>query len=194
MSIIVVDNFYNDPDAVRDFALKQEFNLTGGFPAVRGGYYFPEETLENIKSIIKPFGGAITGWTGNYGVFQLCKAEDRSWIHGDAKLEDPSGMGVWAGVVYLTPDAPMTAGTCFYKHKETGKRIKDEPFFHSPDSEKLHWDSIDYTKWELADSVANVYNRAIFYRGDMFHCAGHYFGHTKENARLTQTFFFFTQK
>ena len=34
---ICIDNFYSDPDIIRDFALKQEFHksLTGGWPGTR---------------------------------------------------------------------------------------------------------------------------------------------------------------
>lgn len=193
MTLLVIDNFYPNPDLVRDFALSQEFNLTGAFPAVRGGYYLPDQTVEKIQKLIKPMSGEIVMWTGDYGVFQLCTAFDRSWIHADNRKTDPQDLQIWAGVVYLTPDAPLTAGTKFYRHKETQLPVKSFYFQSVVKEDQYKKEVYDFTKWEEVDTVANVYNRAIFYRGDRFHIANHYFGHTKEDARLTQTFFFFTE-
>ena len=51
----------------------------------------------------------------------------------------------------------------------------------------------DFTKWELVDRFANVYNRLILYRGEYFHTSLDYFGTNKENGRLFQTFFFDTE-
>mgnify|MGYP006891309455 FL=1 len=51
----------------------------------------------------------------------------------------------------------------------------------------------DYTKWELVDTVGNVYNRLVLYRGDIFHASLDYFGHDNESGRLFQTFFFSTE-
>ena len=31
-NIIIVDDFYNNPDQVREFALSQEFDVTGNYP------------------------------------------------------------------------------------------------------------------------------------------------------------------
>jgi hypothetical protein len=49
----------------------------------------------------------------NTGAFQLCTASDRTWIHSDCH-------NMWAGVCYLTPNAPLSSGTAFYMHKKTG--------------------------------------------------------------------------
>lgn len=36
--------------------------------------------------------------------------------------------------------------------------------------------------------VNNVYNTLIIFEGDIHHCANHFFGDSKHNARLTQVF------
>ncbi len=90
----------------------------------------------------------------------------------------------WAGVLYLTPDAPLSGGTALYRHKASGDRFKV-----GEDHE-----SYDYTKWEQVDRVGNVFNRLVLYRGDMFHASLDYFGSTYEDARLIQTFFFTTER
>ena len=64
------------------------------------------------------------------------------------------------------------------------------------DQEKLdiiYEDGQDYTKWELIDRIGNKYNRAIFYKGDLFHASLDYFGKNIQDSRLFQTFFFNTK-
>jgi hypothetical protein len=102
----------------------------------------------------------------------------------------------WAGVCYLTPDAPLTAGTGIFKHKETGLKnwIYDEHTEEETKNAPHHVDHIDYTKWELVDRIGNVYNRLILYRGDLFHVSLDYFGKDIQYGRLFQTFFFNTEK
>ena len=70
----------------------------------------------------------------------------------------------------MTPNAPQESGTGIYTEPTTGE-------------------------FELQDAIANVYNRLILYRGDMLHSSllsG--FGNTPETGRLTQVFFFNTNK
>ena len=55
---------------------------------------------------------------------------------------------------------------------------------------KIYGESGDMTKWELVDRIGNVYNRLVLYRADLFHSSLDYFGNSKEDGRLFQTFFF----
>jgi hypothetical protein len=102
----------------------------------------------------------------------------------------------WAGVIYLTPNAPLSGGTGIFRHKETGFMYSPKLEDGSVDRELLGYigiDSQDLTKWDLVDRLANVYNRMVLYRGDLFHQSLDYFGTNKENGRLFQTFFFSTE-
>lgn len=191
MTLIVIDDFYKDPDSVRDLALSQEFNIRGDFPAVRGGYYFPYELADRIQEIVKPFAGEIIRYVGHSGVFQLCTALDATKVHSDFMEEYPEQL--WAAVIYLTPDAPLSAGTGFFKCKHTGKQTDDAP--HPNEATNYHMQNChDQTKFEQVSVVGNIYNRAIFYKGNYLHRAMNYFGFKKEDARLTQTFFFHVKK
>lgn len=177
----VVDDFYHDADSVREFALSQEFNVTGNFPGARTKSLWSQSAKEVIESIVSPKFGSITYWPNGYnGSYQITTAKNRSWIHSDTGTN-------WAGVVYLTPDAPISAGTGFYRHKATG--------LTEPDSEEGQWDNEaqDVTKWELVSQVGNLYNRLILYRGKQFHTSMDYFGSDLHTGRLFQTFFFNTE-
>ena len=180
VNLIVVDNFYADPDSVRSFALKQEFNVKGNFPGVRTKSFLTPDVVSAIEHNMQ-FAGKITNTFDNNGftgAFQLTNAWDRTWIHADHH-------NMWAGVCYLTPDAPHTSGTGLYRHKATGE--------HRRVAEDQH-EGYDYTKWDLFDKIGNKYNRLILYRGDLFHASLDYFGDNLQTGRLFQTFFFNTEK
>jgi hypothetical protein len=52
----------------------------------------------------------------------------------------------------------------------------------------------DMTKWKIVDKIGNVFNRLILFNSKRFHMSDDYFGTNTENGRLTQVFFFSTQK
>lgn len=188
---LTIDNFYANPIDVRKFALKQEFKVRGNYPGQRTESFLTESTKKTLRDILYPFAGEITNWGGEYtGSFQYTTASDRSWIHSDSTTD-------WAAVCYLTPDAPVTAGTGIFRHKQTGwmnfdyKREHDEEYMKQA---PLGHDSQDYTKWEMVDRVGNVFNRLILYRADNYHVSLDYFGKDMYDGRLFQVFFFNTER
>jgi len=145
---------------------------------------------KTIENIIEPHAGKITWWGGDYtGCFQYTTASDRTWIHADYTTK-------WAGIIYLTPDAPHTSGTGLYRHKKTGLCQQPYMFDGNLDTEKekeLHLDYQDYTKWDLFDVIGNKFNRLALYRGDFYHASLDYFGYDIYTGRLFQLFFFSTE-
>jgi hypothetical protein len=188
---LTIDNFYANPMDVRQFALRQEFKVRGNYPGQRTESFLTDATKKTLRDILYPFAGEITNWGGEYtGSFQYTTASDRSWIHSDSTTD-------WAAVCYLTPDAPVTAGTGIFRHKQTGwmnfdyKREHDEEYMRQ--APPGH-DSQDYTKWEMVDRVGNVFNRLILYRADNYHVSLDYFGKDMYDGRLFQVFFFNTER
>ena len=187
---LIVDDFYNNVDEVRNFALQQDFGVNGNYPGHRTASFITDSAKDLIQDIIRPFAGNVTWWGDDYtGAFQYTTASDRSWIHSDYTTN-------WAGVLYLTPDAPLSAGTGLFKLKENGLRSwKNTEHTDEENRNAIHNKySQDYTKWELVDRIGNVYNRLVLYRGDLFHVSLDYFGDSKENGRLFQLFFFNTER
>ena len=181
-TLIIVDDFYQNPDDVRAYALSQPFEVSGNYPGVRTKPWLPDNLKNSIQYIIQNAGGRITNWfedSGYTGAFQICTAKDRTWIHADS-------FNTWAAVCYLTPDAPLSSGTALYRWKETKE-------YERTDNKAPYLDGYDYTKWEKADYVANKYNRIVLYRGNLYHASLDYFGNNLENGRLFQTFFFNTE-
>jgi len=181
-NVIIIDNFYSNPDAVRNFALGQTFDVTGNYPGARTVTFLTEDVKDSIRGIVSPHGGKVIEWfaqDGFSGSFQLTTASDRSWIHTDH-------YNTWAGVCYLTPNAPIQGGTGLYRHKATGAYFEKE-------MDGKPYESQDMTKWELVDVIGNKYNRLVLYRSNMFHSSMNYFGSGPEDGRLFQLFFFNTE-
>lgn len=189
-NLIITDDFYNNPDETRAWVLEQPFDVTGNFPGKRSKPVHEWGIEETIAKIVKPAGGNITYFNDAYTTaFQYTTAADDSWIHSD-------GTTTWAGVCYLTPDAPVGGGTGIFRHKETGWEFAPRLANGEYDTDaatRTDKDARDYSKWDMTAMVGNVYNRLVLYRGDMFHRSLEYFGNDKYDGRLFQTFFFNTE-
>jgi hypothetical protein len=112
------------------------------------------------------------------GCFQYCPENSTKWIHSDS-------VNTYAAVVYLNPDSDRESGTGFYKNKETGNELENDPNLVLPKEE-----CIDFDRWERINYVENIYNRCVIFNAKRYHSATKYFGTTPENSRLTQVFFF----
>lgn len=172
---IIISDFYNNVDSVREFALSQEFGVSGNFPSYRTKPFIDDGIKNIIQDILQPTAGKVTSWGNDYtGAFQYTTAQNRSWLHQDETS--------WAGVCYLTPDAPLSGGTGLFRRKG---EFKEKSFYPA--------DYYDMTQWELVDRIGNLYNRLILYRGDLYHTSLDYFGRDLPSGRLFQTFFFDTE-
>ena len=185
VNLIIADDFYDNPDDVRNMALSQEFSVRGNYPGMRTKSFLSDSVKEVINALVSHAAGGVTDWLldengdGYTGAFQICTAEDRTWIHSDYN-------NMWAGVCYLTPDAPISGGTALYMHKKTKERFSIGSMDHGEDAR-------DYTKWEVVDRIGNIYNRLILYPGKLYHASVDYFGKDLHSGRLFQTFFFNTR-
>ena len=194
--LIIIDNFYNNAMETRNFVLTQEFKVRGNYPGQRTRSFANNELKDIIQDYILPFGGKITEFpmpdetnkldNNIYnGAFQYTTSRDRSWIHVD-------GFNNWAGVLYMTPDAPLSSGTGFYKYKD-GTTYETDMKIMNNKTERDN-SSQDLTRWEQVDKVGNIFNRLILFNAKRFHMSLDYFGNMKENGRLFQVFFFSTER
>jgi len=181
--VIVVDNFYKDPDAIVKLAYEQEFKENNNFykgkrssncllPYVREEF----ERLLNVK---------ITDWVNQpmNGVFQITNSEHPLVWHSDSQS--------YAAAVYLTKEAGVGYGTSFWREKNFDcRRPPNHPLENKPHIK----DSDVYSKynlthpdnWELVDRVGSVYNRLVIWDAKMIHSATQY----GNFERLVQLFFF----
>lgn len=195
-AIIVIDNFYNNAMETRNYILTQEFSVKGNYPGQRTISYANDYLKDVIQKYVEIYGGKITRFecpkpdnsdAGDIynGMFQYTTSRDRSWIHCDA-------WNNWAGVLFLTPDAPVSAGTSFYRFYDGSMCKKDSGILNN--LEEIDTYCQDLTKWELVDTVGNVFNRLVLFNSTRYHMSMDYFGNCKENGRLFQVFFFSTER
>ena len=195
--LIVIDNFYRNPHDVRKRALTHEFSVRGNYPGQRTISYATQNLKDVIQEYVMPFGGKITDFpipdendekpNANIcnGSFQYTTSRNRGWVHNDKSNN-------WGGVLYMTPNAPLSSGTAFYKFIDGTECQRDQYILdNGADTDTYRQ---DMTKWQLVDKVGNVFNRLILFNSKRFHMAMDYFGDSKENGRLFQVFFFSTEK
>ncbi|NBP58018.1 hypothetical protein EBU71_16065 [bacterium] len=178
----IVEDFYDDPDSVREFALNQTYYDDPGFigKRTRQQFFFPgmKERFEQIM------GMRITNWEshGMNGRFQHNVAGESLTWHTDFQK--------YAGLIYLTPNAPYSAGTRMAAFKANRVRHCSDPRIMDCFNQISF---LDGTEYEDVDVVGNVYNRLVIYDGGLIHAAKEYFGYNKDNCRLWHMFFFDTE-
>jgi hypothetical protein len=196
-SIQIVDDFYQDPDRVRRYALEQKFyKRVGDYPGLR---------CDRLSDLNRPFfeffANKLTelyfdkNVNIEYDIISNFQSIDgrhsKGWIH-----QDDNGYFDVAGVVYLSPDAPIGAGTSIYRPTVDVVKPKPEDIPIDPYSiENIDMDEYDKqqeiynSQFEKILEVGNIYNRLVVYPVTEWHTQSGFFGVDKESSRLTLVFF-----
>ena len=193
----VIDNFYQDPLAVRELARTVEYHPEGDlrkkFPGEEStADYFSDALIEKFSRALGK--EVLVDRTRNaFGRFRYARKADvrPTQVHYD----DTD----YTAVVYLSLDRDCRGGTQFFRHRETGldgppsaqwlseRRLTHQEF----DAQIVLRDTLNSQKWELVEQCDMRFNRCVLLKGrDYFHGADHIFGDSFEDARLTQNFFF----
>lgn len=197
--IVVVDNFYPNPDAVRQKALSMPYTEPENLTGWRTQAYQPAGIKGRIEKLFKV---RIKYWEedtakieGCNGVFFSAYSKgnyaERVGVHYDTP---PSWVMF---LIYMTPDAPFEAGTSIWQHRATGltamPTARDAERLRMPLKKLfavLERDLHDKRRWKEIDRIGNVYNRAVMFPGGMLHSASRHFGSNRLNGRLYQSFHF----
>lgn len=175
----VADNFYSNPQAVREYALSLEYvKDLRYYKGSRSTTYYRDEGIKQAFEDI--LNTKINNWEnhGFNGCFQITTAEDPQVYHCD--------MQKWAAMIYLTPDAPACSGTRLHIHKSTKLSHGNEPNIGDAFSGGFY----DGTKFDTTAEAGGLFNRAVIMDAKHIHSAGTYFGNSKETGRLVHLFFF----
>lgn len=172
--IIIIDDIFDDPDSIVDFAKKLDYKPQGEHSQKA---HWVGLRSESIRMIDKEFQNKLAqdvifkslantmgynkkfiidvAWDSTFYFHQLMASDkyNDSWIHVDPRL-------VYAGVVYLSKESKPDSGT--FLIKDDGERVE----------------------------IDNKYNRLVLYRSDYFHAPQGGFGESIDDSRLTLTMFF----
>lgn len=220
-SIVVIEDFYHDPEGVRDYALRLPFYLPyENEDDVEAGHCRPTwwasrfrpagdcpfkssrlliDALEQavgepidmshwcasfpLQADAKPSSQLGAGprtclWNCSFHVKPDNGQELGGGVHNHV-TDDWNSVGPdgWAGILYLTPLAPLSGGLHLWRNKDRARQYD----WMTPAG-----------NWELIDSFGNLFNRLLLVRGDVPHSGARGWGDRLENGRMYQTFFFKT--
>ena len=195
--LIVIDEFYENPDAVRNLALQAEYQdvVQLNYPGFQSRYSYSSDSI--VHSFAKLIGKELSVDPAKltFAKFRIMleSTGSRLKVHLDGESD-------WTGLIFLNPDSSCQGGTAFYRHKSTG--LEGHPsnelalkngFSSSDEFEKsiVEPDTLNPDAWEVTMFVGMRFNRLLLFKGnELFHCHTKSFGTTRENGRLTQNFFF----
>lgn len=197
--VTIIENFYENPDAVRQFALSQKYQFRRELKDAK--YVFPGCRTKDLSIINKPLFEKVCNkivsifhntehdymrWAITTS-FQSVSAEfERGIIHTD-------GNTIFAAVLYLSPDALLESGTSLFKPNKTFDAAKYEQALKDNDKRfeagQIAMDTSYHSMFDEIVRVNNVYNTLILYEGRHYHAANQFFGKTLKDSRLAQVFF-----
>jgi hypothetical protein len=171
---LILDNFFDEPDLIRNYALAQEYfkkeqhpNDIGNFPGYRSRYInelnselFNVLVQTEIKMVEQILGHPLADkYTEYWTKFSFSWTDETTPVnrHHDF-MDDWNGFkDFFGGVIYLTPNPPTNSGT------------------------------------EIVDivEVENVYNRFVMYNAKLLHGAQSSFGKDINDSRLVLTHFIY---
>ncbi len=198
-SIVVVDDFYDDPHQVRATALKFTYPEETGKVTYPGRNsrqtMLPPNSDEMFSFLVQePVMGGPGMWHGICRI-ALANHQRTGQVHVDQRC-------AWAGVICLTPDKHCVGGTEFYRHKKYGTQHMP---FTDKEAQEIYGcenrgqvldmlfgpgkDGRDLDKWEKVFELPLKFNRCVLFRPWFFHRSGPDFGDSIENGRLIQLLF-----
>lgn len=197
-TVTVIENFYEKPDEIRAFALKQKFtychelkNIDYVYPGCRTKELFDldknlyEKVCKKLVSVFHNTQHDQMRWAISTS-FQVV---EEKFGHG---VLHQDGNTIFAGILYLTPDAPLNAGTSLFRPNQTFDEEKYQAALkqteinfraNKPVSTEFH------SMFDETVRVNNIYNTLIIFNAQTYHAANEFFGSSLNSGRMAQVFF-----
>jgi hypothetical protein len=197
--VTVLDNFFDDPDKVRRWALQQEYfpDPDGRWPGLRTKQIF-ELDESFFQSTCKKFFSQFFDlrldqeiqWQVSMSFQIVHDGYDSGWIHSDEEAAQITG------IVYLSPNSNLNGGTSIYREKtnliqnvhRNGKYKEDSYKNNMTIEDAKKYKEEHNAQYEETIRVSNVYNRLVSFDSHLHHAAQDFFG-KGEDSRLTLVFF-----
>jgi len=203
--ISCVDNFYSNPDKIRDFALSLDYSKeeSENYPGERSKpVHLVSPNLfdvlcNKVFSLFFDFNSNYLDWkVESYfqkiypfeSSLEVQQEVNSGWTHVDDNT-------IFAGVIYLNQNPNLDSGTSIYeKNDETVENIDwsvRNNFYNKkglPPKEYAKLKKQHNSKFHKTVEFKNVYNRMIMYSGSYWHKHSSFLM-DHEEFRLTQVFF-----
>ena len=195
--ILVIDDFHDNPDIVRNVAVNAEYpepESTYTYPGKNSrDNYYPKELHAKFEYILKQ----KLEPAPNNGYFRLSLEKDsfQQDIHVDPTWQ-------YGAVCYMnSPEQCIDeAGTSFWIHNKTNTQFlphsqEASSIIGFPNPKEFWWttvygEGLDRSKWTRYFLSGMKYNRIVIFNANMFHSHNYNFGNCLENGRIVQLFFF----
>jgi hypothetical protein len=203
-----VDNFYQDPNAIRTFALSQQYftNESGRYPGKRTkplhlldenffqsfcqklfSVLFDANTIQNLNWVVSTEFHIIENMSSDKN-----SIKNKGWIHYD------DGSSILAGVIYLNPEPNLDAGTSIFKcidesvlknYHENGPWVETKKKFYLEKIDNNYERALTENNNAFVETsrFQNVFNRLVLYDSDLAH--GFNTCYSDNDPRLTQVIF-----
>lgn len=196
-NIIIVDDFYSNPDEVRNIALSTEYPEPDNSYTYPGrnskGEYYSSKIQQRFEDLTK----SKLNPSDPNGYFRISLKTDtyKQDVHVDPGWD-------WGAVIYLSDpkDCVDEGGTSFWRHNtlhmENCPKTDEEAQLYGYPSYKEAWwttvygDGLDRSKWTRYLLCPMKYNRMVLFRTHLWHSHNFNFGTNLNNGRLVQLFFF----
>lgn len=199
-SLLIVDDFLQDPWAARRAALGLEYDPAkqhGNFPGLNSSA--PLDTAGIDAAVSRLLGMPLGPAPGTqHGFCRLTRKGDKgkSGVHIDP--------AAYSGILYLSrPEdcaGPLAGGTDFFRHKRTGlEAVPTDPAriaasgygdINALVEDVVNKDTCLPAKWERTMRVPVRFNRLLLFSPWQFHNAAPGFGKIAEDSRLVMLLFF----
>ncbi len=196
--VILVDDFYDDPDAVRAHATSLEFveysrnwfasaletrpNPLQGKGVRLATPAIKERLADLVHQDLDDTTWATSGdgWNGafHYKTLPRFRWEGGSFVHNHTGRDSDVQDG-WSGLVYLSPEPRNGSGTTIWRDRASGKAFALDSVYDA-----------NLSRFELVLEIENRYNRLVLFYASVLHMGELGWGRGPTDGRLFQTFFF----
>lgn len=161
MDYILIDNFFENVDDVRNKALLYNYEKSSKSTGWKGfrATINDDDIIQYINKTLIEFDSKFKDISMRY-YFHYSLDNTKNEQDNFLKERFHKDGVDWAGVIYLTPNPPENTGTIIFDR------------FMNP---SIH--------------IENVYNRFVFYNGNILHGVEDTFGNDITNGRMTLTIF-----
>jgi hypothetical protein len=194
-SFLVVDDFLDNADQLRQHALRLEYPpQQGAFP---GRNSLQRTNVDGLTQAVSRILGeplVPSPPPQSHAKTRLTLAADKG--RGKVHVDESH----WSGILYLSRPEDCSGGTEFFRHKATGldhfpfssDELNRSGFGSHADAHRalIEHDGTDDSAWEWLLTVPMKFNRLLLLRPWLFHTAGPGFGDRPEDGRLVYLMFF----